>query len=153
VESWIPLLNLIDFSVKISQTKYLNKGKKISQELEKVYMQMTINMFQFIAFKILSFPYWWLINKLLTTNTWQVPPVEKEFLAFPEHLSSPPVLSGVHFVQYLIFCIVFYRSLFVFLSFFTLAIALSLLLSLRLLITSLISSNLSYSTNIIDSLP
>ena len=41
-----------------------------------------------------------------------------------EHLRSPPVLSGVRVVRYLVFCVVFCRSLFVL---FRLAIVLSVL--------------------------
>jgi len=47
-------------------------------------------------------------------------------VALPEHLhlSSPPVFSGVRIAQYLIFCVLFCRSLFVL---FLLAIVLSVL--------------------------
>jgi len=42
--------------------------------------------------------------------------VEKHL--FPEHLSSPPVFSGVRVTQSLILCVMFCRSLFILLSFF-----------------------------------
>ena len=35
-----------------------------------------------------------------------VPPVEKELLILPEHLSSPRVFSGVHVALPLVFCVV-----------------------------------------------
>jgi hypothetical protein len=57
--------------------------------------------------------------------TWQVPLVEQELLTILEHLCSALVLSGVHVVQSLVFCLVFCRSLFVF---FLLAIILSFFL-------------------------
>jgi hypothetical protein len=41
----------------------------------------------------------------------QVPPVEKELLTFPEHMSSPPVFRGVRVAQSLICCVVFCGSL------------------------------------------
>lgn len=53
--------------------------------------------------------------------------VEQELLTILEHLSSPPVLSGVFVTQSLVFCVVFCRSIFVFLC-FILAIVLSVIL-------------------------
>ena len=50
--------------------------------------------------------------------------VEQELLILPEHLSSPPVLSGVRIARSLVFHVMFCRSLFVALL---LAIALSVL--------------------------
>jgi hypothetical protein len=44
--------------------------------------------------------------------------VMQELLTLPEHLSSPPVLIGVCVPQSLVFCVMFYRSLFVLSSFF-----------------------------------
>ena len=53
--------------------------------------------------------------------------MEQELLTLPEHLSSPPVFSDVRVARCLIFCVVFYRSLFVLFS-FLFAIVLSVLL-------------------------
>ena len=39
--------------------------------------------------------------------------VEQELLTLPEHLSSHPGYSRVHGARSLVFCVVFYRSLFV----------------------------------------
>ena len=44
--------------------------------------------------------------------------VEQELLTLMEHMSSPPVFSGVRVDWSLVFCVVFCRSLFVLLSFF-----------------------------------
>ena len=52
------------------------------------------------------------------SNTTQVPPVEKELLILPEHLSLPPAFNGVRVTQSLVFCVMFCRLLFVLLSFF-----------------------------------
>ena len=60
----------------------------------------------------------------LTVTLW-VSHVEQELLTFLEHLTSPLVFSGVCVAWYLVFCVMFCRSLFVLLSF--LAIVLSVL--------------------------
>ena len=51
-------------------------------------------------------------------------PVKQQLLTLPEHLSSPPVFSGVCVAWSLVFCVVFCRSLFVL---FLLTILLSVL--------------------------
>jgi hypothetical protein len=48
--------------------------------------------------------------------------VKQEMLTLPDHLSSYMIFTGFHFVQCLVFCVVFCRSLFVL---FLLAISLS----------------------------
>ena len=102
--------------------------------------------------------------------TWRVSLVEQELLTLPEHLSSPPVFSGVHVTRSLVLYVIFlHRCLSLW---YLLAIVLSVLvglaashypfgifwplcclflLDLRLLITSLASSNLSYCLWIIRS--
>jgi hypothetical protein len=57
-------------------------------------------------------------HRFVTRVTRRVPLIEQEYLR------SPPVLSGVRVVRYLVFCVVFCRSLFVL---FRLAIVLSVL--------------------------
>jgi len=42
-----------------------------------------------------SYPHAWLITGFVTRLTRYVPLVEQELLTLPEHLSSPPVCSGV----------------------------------------------------------
>jgi len=54
-----------------------------------------------------------------------------------------PVVSGVRIARSLVFCVVFYRSLFVLLSFFLLDIALYALLKLQLQVTLSVYSNSS----------
>ena len=44
---------------------------------------------------------------------------EQELVTLPEHLSSPQVLSWIRFARSLVFCVVFCRSLFVLLYFFS----------------------------------
>ena len=65
-----------------------------------------------------SFPHSWLITGLVTRLTRQVPLVEQELLTLPEHLSSPPIFSGVRVTRSLVLCVMFCWSLFVLLYFF-----------------------------------
>ena len=74
-----------------------------------------------------SFPHSWLITGFVTRWTRRVLLVELELLTFPEHLSSPPVCSGVHVTRSLVLCVcLIYRCLFF--CPFLLAIVLSVLL-------------------------
>jgi hypothetical protein len=54
-----------------------------------------------------------LITWFVTRVTQWVPHVEQELLTLPEYLSSPPIFSGVCIARYLVFCVMFCRSLFV----------------------------------------
>jgi hypothetical protein len=56
---------------------------------------------------MLCFPHLWLITGLVTRLTWQVPLVEHELPTLPEHLSSPPVFSGVCVTRSLVLCVGF----------------------------------------------
>jgi hypothetical protein len=62
------------------------------------------------------------------------------------YLSSPLVFSGIHVARSLVFCVMFYRSLFVLLYFFFWPLCYMYLsfFDSRLLITHLVSSNFSY---------
>ena len=50
-----------------------------------------------------SSPHSWLITGFVTWLTRRVPLVEQELLTHPEHLSSPPVFSGVRFTRSLVY--------------------------------------------------
>jgi len=65
--------------------------------------------------------------------------VEQVLLTLPDHLSSPPVFSGVRVTGSLVFC----RALFVLLYFFCWPLC-CLFFDIRILITPLVSSNASY---------
>ena len=54
-----------------------------------------------------SFPHSWLITGFVTRLARRVSPVEREILTLPEHLSSPPVLSGVRVTRSLALCFCF----------------------------------------------
>jgi hypothetical protein len=69
-----------------------------------------------------------------------VPHVEQEVRTLPDHMSSPPVFSGVCVTRSLVFWVMFCRSLFVLLTFFFRPLY-CLYFDLRLLITLLVSSN------------
>jgi hypothetical protein len=77
--------------------------------------------------------------------------VEQELLTLPEHLSSPSVFSVVRAAQSLVFCVMFCRSSFAFLSFFIWPLCCLSFFDLRLLITPLVSSNSSYRDKVWDS--
>ena len=64
--------------------------------------------------------------------------LKQKLLAVPDDVSSPRFIVGVRVARSLVVCVLFYRSLFVFL----LAIVLSFF-NLRLLMTSLVSPNIS----------
>ena len=54
-----------------------------------------------------SFPHSWLITGFVTRLTRRVPLVEHELLTLPEHLSSPPVCSGVRVTRSLVLYVCF----------------------------------------------
>jgi hypothetical protein len=54
-----------------------------------------------------SFPHSWLITGFVTRLTRRVPLVEQELFTLPEHLSSPPVFSGVRITRSLVLCVFF----------------------------------------------
>ena len=67
----------------------------------------------FALITIHSFPHSWPMTWLVKRVTQQVPIMEQELPALPEHMNSPPIFV----VQSLVYSVVFYRSLFVFFSF------------------------------------
>jgi len=75
-----------------------------------------------IHFPVLSS---WLITVFVSRLTPRVVLVEQELPTLPEHLSSPPVFSGVHVTQSLVLCVCFVDCC---LSLCLLAILLSVLL-------------------------
>ena len=69
--------------------------------------QMTTDVFHFPVL-----PHSWLIIGFVTRITRRVPLVGQELLTLLEHLSSPPVFSGVRVTRSLVLCICFvYRCL------------------------------------------
>ena len=76
------------------------------------------------------FPHSWLITGVCNWCQTTVPLVEQELLTLPEHLRPPtstPGSHGAHVAPSLVFYVIFYRSLFAFLSFFLLTIVMSVL--------------------------
>jgi len=70
--------------------------------------------------------------------------VEQELLTLPEHPSSNPVFSWVRVTRSIVVCVMFCRSLFVFLYGFVWPLWCLSIVDLRILITPLESSNSSY---------
>jgi len=64
------------------------------------YVPLVVNTSQ-------SFPHSRLITGFVTRLTRWVPLVEQELLTLPEHLSSPPVFSGVRVSRSLVLCVCF----------------------------------------------
>ena len=58
-------------------------------------------------FPVLSSWKSWLITGFVTRLNRRVPLVEQELLTLPEHLSSPPIFSGVCFTRSLVLCVCF----------------------------------------------
>jgi hypothetical protein len=54
-----------------------------------------------------SFPRSWHITGFVTRLTWRVSLVEQELLTLPEHMSSPPVFSGVRVTRSLVLYVCF----------------------------------------------
>jgi hypothetical protein len=52
-------------------------------------------------------PHSWLITGFVTRLTWWVSLVEQELLTLPEHLSTPPIFSGVRVTRSLVLYICF----------------------------------------------
>jgi hypothetical protein len=69
--------------------------------------------------------------------------VEQELLTLPENTTSLSVFCGVRVTRSLVFCVVFYISLFALLSFFFWTLY-CLSVYLRILITLLVPSNFSF---------
>jgi len=89
-----------------------------------------------------SFSHSWIITGFVTRDTRRVPLVEQELPTLPEHLRLPPFFIGICVVRSSIFCVMFCRSLFAFLSFFFWPLC-CLSFVLRILVTRLVSSNSS----------
>ena len=89
------------------------------------------------------FAHSWVIIGFVTRITRRVPLVEQELLTLPEHLSSPPVFSGISCYSIFSFMSMFCRSLFVLLYSFFWPLC-CLFFDIRILITPLVSSNSSF---------
>ena len=73
----------------------------VSQDTSPIiYAPLVVNTSQ-------SFPHSWPITGFVTKLTRLVPLVEQELLTLPEHLSSPPVFSGVRVTRSLVLYLCF----------------------------------------------
>ena len=104
--------------------KLLNQGfllVKLKSSLRKFYdrhhdlvdrygisvSQMTTDMFHFVVSTSRSFPHSRLITGFVSRLTRRVPLVEQELLTLQEHMSSPPVFSGVRVTRSLVLLVCF----------------------------------------------
>ena len=111
-----------------------------------------------------SFPHSWLIVVFVTSVTRRMPLVEHlssppvfsgvrvvqlmgatmKLLTLQEHLNSPPVFSGVRVTRSLVLCVMFCISLFVLFFTFFWPLCCLFFFDLRIMITPLVSSDSSY---------
>ena len=78
--------------------------------------QMTTNDHRYVPCVVItigSFLHSWLIIEFVIRVTRRVLHVEQELPTLPEHLSSPPVLSGIRNARSLVFRVMFCKPLFV----------------------------------------
>ena len=87
-----------------------------------------------------SFPHSRLITGFVTRLTRRVPLVEQKLLTVPEHLSSPPVFSGVRVSRSLVLYVCFVDR---FLYFFIWPLCCLFFFDIGIMITPLVSSNSS----------
>ena len=64
-------------------------------------------LFAFPSFAFFLFIQTLMLPSLVTRLTRWVPLVEQELLTLPEHMSSPPVISGVRVTRSLVLCVCF----------------------------------------------
>ena len=93
---------------------------------------------EYVPFAVITIQPLILIPGFVIRVTLGVKLVEQELLTLPEHLSSPPIFSGVRVARFLIFCVVFCKPLFVLILFFFLWPLHCLSFDLRLLISPVI---------------
>jgi hypothetical protein len=67
----------------------------------------------------------WLITRFVSELTRRLPLLEQELPTLPEHMSSPPVFSGVRVTWSLVLCVCFVDRCLSFCTFFLLAIVLT----------------------------
>jgi hypothetical protein len=84
-----------------------------------------------------SFPHSWLIIGFVTRLTRRVPLVEQELLTLPEHLSSPPVFSGVRVTWSLVLCVCFADRCMSFCTFFFWPLCCLFFFDMQILVASL----------------
>ena len=95
-----------------------------------------------------AFLHSWLVTGFVTRSARRTSLVEHELFTLPEHLSSPPVISGIRVTRSLLisFIFMFCRSLFIILYFFFWSLCFLLFFDIQILITPLLSSNSSWTT-------
>jgi hypothetical protein len=95
-----------------------------------------------------SFPHLRLIAGFVTRLTRWMSLVEQEVPILPEHLSSPPVFSGVRVTRSLVLYVCFVDSCLSFSTFFFWPLCCLFFFDIRIMIAPLVSSNSSCNSNI-----
>ena len=98
-----------------------------------------------------SFPHSRIITEFVTRLTRWVSLVEQELPTLPEHLSSPPIFSGVRVTRSLVIYVCFVDCCLSFCTFFFWPLFCLFFFDIRFLIALLVSSNSSYVMSIICS--
>ena len=123
---WVQLHDLVD-----------HYGMNICVTNDHRYVPLVVNTSR-------SFPHSRLTTGFVTRLTQQVPLVEQELLTLPEHLSSPPVFSGVRVTRSLVLYVCFVDRCLSFCTFSFGPLCCLFFVDIRIPITPLISSNSSY---------
>jgi hypothetical protein len=98
--SMLPMKESIFFLVGVPWYRYFEIGSIVS---DYRYVPLFVNTSRF-------FPHSWLITRFVTRLTRQVLLVEQELITLPEHLSSPPIFSGVRVTRSLDLCVCFEKK-------------------------------------------
>ena len=79
----------------------------LSRPLYNICFRNAHGNFPLVVITFWFFPYSWFSSGFVTRLTRRVPLVEQKLLTLPEHLSSPPVFSGIHVTQSSVLCVCF----------------------------------------------
>ena len=139
---------------------YISRGqtyKKIKKTPAHIHLNLIEQFIWFTVMKYLChkwsricstcrkhFPHSWLITGFVTRLTRRVPLVEQELLTIPEHLSSPPIFSGIRVTRSLVLYVCFVDRCLSFCTFFFWPLCCLFIFDMQILITHLVSSNSSY---------
>ena len=97
--------------------------RKVNDQINDLVYSYGVSVSQvtnvpFVIITIRSFPHSWLTTEFATRIIRRILPVKQELLTLREPLSLSPGFSSVSVVRSLVFCVIFCRTLLVFLSLF-----------------------------------
>ena len=76
-------------------------------DMQLFKMIHSLDNYHWLNIKLYYFPHSWLIIGYVTRLARRVPLVEQERLPVPEHMTSPPVFSGIRVTRSLVLCVCF----------------------------------------------